>query len=62
MVWAEIWCINLSEWHGQLRESDTGQRVGEEWTADQRGALIGIMSSWIPLTHLVFKDVSFPHN
>jgi hypothetical protein len=60
MVQAEIWFTNLGEWHGQLRETDTGEPVGEEWIADQRGALIGLMANWIPLTHLGFQDVGYP--
>lgn len=60
MVEAEIWCANLGEWHGQLCESDTGDRIGEEWIANQRGALIGLMAKWIPLSHFQFKDVGWP--
>lgn len=57
MVIAEIRCMNLSDWRGQLRETETGLPIGEEWRAHQRGALIGLMSAWIPLTRLTFKDV-----
>lgn len=60
MVLAEIWSAHPNEWHGQLREASTGERIGQEWIAEQRGALIGVMSFWIPLTHLVFQDVGFP--
>lgn len=54
---AEIRFINLGDWRGQLRDSETGEKIGEEWQADQRGALIGKMRAWLPLTHLVFRDV-----
>ncbi|MHA7820622.1 MAG: hypothetical protein ACX930_13325 [Erythrobacter sp.] len=57
MVIAEIRCINLSDWRGQLRETETGFAIGEEWQANQRGALIGLMTAWIPLTRLPFVDV-----
>lgn len=60
MVYAEIRFMNLSDWRGQLRESDTNEKVGEEWCASQRGELIGKMKSMIPLTHLMFQDASYP--
>ena len=34
MVEAEIWFVNLGEWHGQLRETDTGEAIGEEYRQD----------------------------
>ena len=58
MVQAEVWCTHLGDWHGQLRESETGDPIGEEFLADQRGMLIGKISNWVPLTHLAFKDVA----
>lgn len=60
MVYAEIRSINLGDWRGQLRESDTDEKVGEEWQASQRGELIGKMKGMIPLTHLQFRDASPP--
>jgi hypothetical protein len=59
MVIAEIRPINLSDWRGQLRDSETGRPIGAEWRATQRGELIGLMSYWIPLTHLKFVDVAY---
>lgn len=60
MIIAEVRCANLSDWRGQLRDTETGQAVGEEFCAVQRGALIGLMAKWIPLTHLTFRDVGAP--
>lgn len=60
MIVAEISCTHLNDWRGQLREDDTGEKVGEEFYAEQRGALIGMMQKWIPLSHLVFRDTSGP--
>ncbi|MBO9697204.1 MAG: hypothetical protein J7499_13485 [Sphingopyxis sp.] len=60
MVYAEIRFMNLNDWRGQLRESDTDEKIGEEWQASQRGELIGKMSRMIPLTHLFFRDASSP--
>jgi hypothetical protein len=60
MIIAEIRAINLNDWRGQLREGETGKRIVEEWRAEQRGALIGMMKNWLPLSHLIFKDVCHP--
>jgi hypothetical protein len=61
MVIAEIRAVNLNDWRGRLRDGTTGQRIGsEEWRAEQRGALIGLMRKWIPLRHLHFIDVDDP--
>ncbi|WP_422059379.1 hypothetical protein [Sphingopyxis sp.] len=60
MVYAEIRFMNLNDWRGQLRESDTDEKIGEEWQASQRGELIGKMSGMIPLTHLSFHDANSP--
>ena len=57
MIIAEIRCWNFADWRGQLRDSDTGLPIGTEWRAEQRGALIGMMSKWIPLTRIDFIDV-----
>jgi hypothetical protein len=56
MIVAEIRCNNPNDWRGQLRDTVTGQAVDKEWMAEQRGALIGMMQKWIPLSHLVFVD------
>lgn len=58
MVYAEISFTHLNDWRGQLRESDTNEKVGEEWCATQRGELIGKMTSMIPLSHLTFRDAN----
>lgn len=60
MVIAKVWSTNLNDWHGQLFDNDTNQEIGQVWSAPQRGALIGQMSYWIPLTHLTFIDVGWP--
>ena len=48
----EVWSGHLGEWHGQLRDTDTGTLIGEEWIADQRGAVIGEAYKRLPLTRL----------
>jgi hypothetical protein len=58
MIVAEIHPTHLGDWRGQLRDTQTGQQIGEEWQAPQRGALISKMRKWIPLTHLSFRDVA----
>ncbi|HEY6815948.1 MAG TPA: hypothetical protein VI168_10450 [Croceibacterium sp.] len=60
MVYAELRAVNLNDWRGRLRDGITNQPMGEEWQADQRGALIGLMRKWIPLSHMVFIDVDDP--
>ena len=56
MIVAEI-SENVSGlWLGQLRESETGDRVGETWSAESRSALISEMRYWLPLSHLAFYD------
>jgi hypothetical protein len=61
MVIAEIRAVHMGDWRGRLRDSLTGEHIGpEEWRADQRGALIGLMRKWIPLSHLLFLDVDDP--
>jgi hypothetical protein len=57
MIVAEIRSKHLGDWRGQLRDSETGVKIGTEWQAGQRGALIGLMKKWHPLTHLEFRDV-----
>ena len=61
MVYAEIRAVHLNDWRGRLRDGITNQFLGdEEWRADQRGALIGLMRKWIPLSHIMFIDVDDP--
>jgi len=60
MIVAEIRAVNLGDWRGRLRDTDTGKPIGTEWRADQRGALIGLIKQWVPLSHLVFLDVDDP--
>jgi hypothetical protein len=61
MVLLEVWPASLNEWHAQLRDTDTSRRFGEEWIADQRGAVIGLARKWLPLSHLRIVDVSPPN-
>lgn len=56
MIVAEI-SENLSGvWSGQLRESDTGDPLGESWQAQSRAELIATMRHWLPLSHVTFQD------
>lgn len=59
MIVAELWMNHMNDWRGQLRDSHTGELIGEEWQAHQRGALISLMLKWIPLSHLVFRDLTY---
>lgn len=61
MIVAEIWPINLNDWRGQLRDTETGAAFGPQWQAEQRGALIGKIRGAVALTHLRFIDVCGPH-
>ncbi|WP_336961986.1 hypothetical protein [Sphingobium aquiterrae] len=56
MVVAEISFTHLNDWRGQLRDTETGSKIGGEWRAEQRGQLIGMMRSKVPLSHLQFVD------
>lgn len=60
LIVAEIRSEHLGDWRGQLIDTETGAKIGEEWRAHQRGELIGKMRSSIPLTYLPFRDVSGP--
>ena len=61
MVRLEVWPANLNEWHAQLRDTASWQRIGYEWIAEQRGAVIGLATKWVPLTHLAVVDVAPPN-
>jgi hypothetical protein len=61
MVQLEVWSPNHSEWHAQLRDTTTWQRIGYEWIAEQRGAVIGLARKWLPLSHLNVVDVASPN-
>jgi len=56
MVVAEISDNASGIWNGQLRESETGQPIGQAWCAGSRSELIALMRHWLPLTHLMFLD------
>ena len=56
MIVAEISGNVSGQWNGQLRESDSGEPVGESWHSDSRGGLIAKMRHWLPLTHIEFQD------
>jgi len=47
-------------WSGHLLEADTGDIIGEEWSAASRSELIGQVLKWVPLTHLEFHDAMDP--
>jgi hypothetical protein len=60
MVVAEIAPHASGEWSGQLREEDSGQVLGERWSAQSRSELIEKIRYWVPLSHLNFRDVYDP--
>jgi hypothetical protein len=60
MVIAEIRSFGLSDWRGQLRDTATRRKIGREWQADQRGALIGLIMSDVPVPGLKFVDALDP--
>lgn len=60
MIYARIRALSLNDWRGQLWDQEINQPIGEEYRADQRGALIGLMRSWSPLSHMPFIDVDDP--
>lgn len=57
MIIAEIRAFDLGDWRGRLRDTETGEAIGTEWRAPQRGALISLIRKWVPVTHLTFVDV-----
>lgn len=61
MVRLEVWSYNPNEWHAQLRDALTAKRIGDEWISEQRGAVIGLATKWLPLTHLPIVDVAPPN-
>ncbi len=61
MVQLEVWSYNPNEWHARLRDMSANQLIGDEYIADQRGAVIGQALNWVPLTHVPVKDVAPPN-
>ena len=47
-------------WWGNLLETETGDVIGEEWSAPSRSELIGAVLKWVPLTHMQFQDAMDP--
>jgi len=60
MVRLEVWPHHMGEWHGQLRDISSGDRIGPEWIANQRGAVIGVAFKCLP-QHIPVMDVSPPN-
>ena len=60
-IYARIRSATLNEWHGQLWDAEINRPIGELFVAHQRGALIGLIKKWVPLTHLLFIDVDDPN-
>lgn len=52
---AEIW-EGHAYWFGQMVDEYDGHCDSTIFIAANRGGVIAQMSSWIPLTHLVFRD------
>ena len=61
MVRLEVWSINPNEWHARIRDLFTMKLFGQEWIAEQRGAVIGLALKWLPLSHLQIVDVAPPN-
>jgi len=60
MVRLEVWPAHLGEWHAQLRDAHTGERIGPERIANQRGAAIGFALKCLP-PYIPVVDVSPPN-
>lgn len=61
MVQLEVWSFSPNDWHARLRDPITNRPMGEEYIADQRGAVIGQAFNWLPLTHVLVTDVAPPN-
>lgn len=57
MITAEIRFLRLGLWTATLVDSANGSPCGERWEASSRSELIGLVRKWIPLSHLIFRDV-----
>jgi len=60
MVRLEVWPTHLGDWHAQLRDAYSGQPIGPERIANQRGAVIGVALKCL-FPHIPVVDVSPPN-